>query len=337
MDDMNIDLVEEASAPSFNPRTGSRRKKHNYHWRDSGPQNFGTSGTARDDTEQQCRRARFVQQINNAIECGDSSQAHDEVSESEQDKVSSETIKSRRSFEKRPKLPVPVPYHAQYKGSWRKKGNEQLPVYDGSDLVLKSREKRGKREGGISSSDQFQHDVYRRNHGPRRMVHNGYIAACNSAKSGILTEVDGLGVIDLVDRETCSSYTDINNKDRMKGVDSPGVSQPKTKQGHRRWSQFASLPKNTGPRRLVQDGPTSHYNKAHGKYAAKDYGVGTMMHDELLDGNSSHHIVSPDSEGRHPYKKKGKMIVEDKFLSGGHDKHSSNRSVSLLSMCVCVS
>ncbi|ONK63807.1 uncharacterized protein A4U43_C07F19150 [Asparagus officinalis] len=238
MDDMDIDVVEEATLSSFNPRMGSRRKKHTPPGSNPGPRTFGRNGVAIDDTEQQQRRARLVQLINETLETEHSSQAQNEVLPSEQNGGSNEGIRSGRSFERSLKHPGHAHYHHRDKGSWKKKGNDQCPVFDGGDFILKSKERRGKNKGIVLSSDPFQHNVPWKDEGQRRLVYGGHLAPCSSAKSRMSSEVDCQGRSFLSEGETCSSFTKVNDKMKMKVVDSPSLSlsKPKTCLGHQKCS-----------------------------------------------------------------------------------------------------
>lgn len=296
MDDMDIDAVDEATAAAVNPRTGFRRKKHTHrHQRDSGPRTSGSSSTAVDDREQQVRRARLVQLINSTLE--DSSKAQDEVVELDRSEVTNGS-----ALEKNSKEHLHVPHRFQHKGSWRKKEKEELHIFDGGDL----------REGVGLRTGQARDDASWRNHGQRRAVNNGLVAPRNSVKDQASIEVDGWGVGDVVERVTCSS-------NMKKETDSSFASQHRTRQGHGKWPQSASGPNNGGRRRLVQGADTSHYTEGWGKNTKKGYGIGAIMHSEPIEGSSSHPIACPDSEGIHPDKKNGKIIMEDSILRGGRD------------------
>lgn len=302
---METDLDEEEVAPSFNPRSRLRRNNHSHRWRDSGPWLFSGGNVTRNDAEQQRRRARLVRLISDTLETRSSSRKQDEVLQCEENGVCNELTVSREPFENK------SPYHHRT-GSWREKEKGQVPAFDGGETVLKDRDTREKREGIVLSDDSFPQGGSWRNQGQRRWAHNGYVAPCYSAKNQIATVANGQGVNDCIDGAMCSSFEKNNNKIKMKGTDSPCASQPKTRHGHQRWS----LP------------------KAQDKNAANSCGLGMMVHGEFFDGNlSCEDIVRPDSEGRHPDKRKGKMILEDSTLSGGEDSKEefhSDRSFFLL-------
>ncbi|KAJ6805200.1 uncharacterized protein M6B38_178690 [Iris pallida] len=329
MDDIDIDPVFEGSngpermqgeggsefgIPQYNPKEASSRKKnmHTRQWNDSRNQTMGSSSTstARNDAENLRRRAGLAHLINNTLDMVP--QTQDDIKETETS-ISNESGRSMSSLDDMVKNSSPASHHSRHRGSRKKKGKEQLRVFDGGDITLEARDK-GKTVGlaGGAFASRRSQSVWQ-----RKPEHSGYISAFASRDGN---SNDGKCLDNSVNFGLCSSHV----VGSMKEADSDNIAQPDAGPGIPSYNRLDAVRKNYGPRQLVQTVCVSNYNMAHDKNHGKGNWVRKQGHSEHSEGASAHQTPIPHSEGRHADRRE-KLRLDDNFVNDNHQGKAKPR------------